>query len=116
VRESLLAIFANLDAKPLSPRNSDFPLSGQRRGVWIMAKTTCAISRAEFKGRAKPIKLTMEYDGKTYVQYVSAKEFSTGSMGWNLNDKATFTLEGRDVSCQIGLNVTVIGSKELPAV
>lgn len=76
--------------------------------------TTCAITRAEFRARAKTIKVTLEYDGKTYVQHVAVKEFESGSLGWSLSDKFTPCLEGRDVKCQIGLNITAIGSKELP--
>ena len=79
--------------------------------------TECTITRQEFTQRAKPIKITLEYpDGRSYQQYVSVKEFESGSLGWSLSDKATFTLEGRDVKCQVGLNITAIGSKALPKV
>ena len=77
-------------------------------------KTPCAISRDEFRARAKPGKVTVEYDGKSYSYPLEVKEFSTGSFGWQLSDKATLTLDGRDVKCQLGLNLTAIGSKELP--
>lgn len=77
-------------------------------------KTKCAISRQEFRTKAKPGKVTLELDGKVFVFPLEVKEFSTGSFGWQLSDKATPCLDGRDVKCQIGLNVTAIGSKELP--
>ena len=77
-------------------------------------KTECKISRKEFAERAKQAKLTLEYDGKTYTFAMDPMEYKTGSLGWNLSDKATFTLDGRDVKVQIGLNVTAIASKDLP--
>jgi hypothetical protein len=42
------------------------------------------------------------------------KEFSTGSLGWYLNGKTTVEVGGTPVSVQIGLNLTIVGSKELP--
>ena len=42
------------------------------------------------------------------------KEFSTGSLGWYLNSKATVEIDGVRVSVQIGLNLTIVGSKDLP--
>lgn len=76
--------------------------------------TVCTISRSEFAAKAKPIKLTLECDGKVYTQYVQVHEFTSGSLGWSLSDKFTPCLDGRDVKCQVGLNITAIGSKELP--
>ncbi|HKB39774.1 MAG TPA: hypothetical protein VKD72_25280, partial [Gemmataceae bacterium] len=43
------------------------------------------------------------------------KEFSTGSLGWYLNGKTVVEINGVRVPVQIGLNLTIIGSKELPA-
>ena len=42
------------------------------------------------------------------------KEFSTGSFGWYLNGKTTIEINGKQVSVQIGMNLTVVGSKDLP--
>jgi len=75
-----------------------------------MAKTACPITRDEFKQHAKPIKIMI---GDTpYVAEV--KEFSTGSLGWNINGKTAIEINGKMVSVQIGFNLTVVGSKELP--
>jgi hypothetical protein len=41
------------------------------------------------------------------------KEFSTGSLGWYLNGKTMVEVDGLPVAVQIGLNLTVVGSKEL---
>jgi hypothetical protein len=73
-------------------------------------KTNCPISRAEFRTQAKPVTVTIA--GVPLVAEV--KEFSTGSLGWYLNGKTTVEVNGTPVSVQIGLNLTIVGSKELP--
>ena len=74
-------------------------------------KTTCAISRAQFRTHAKPIKIAI---GEQPGIDAEVKEFSTGSLGWYLNGKTTIDVGGTRVSVQIGMNLTVVGSKELP--
>ncbi len=73
-------------------------------------KTTCPITRAQFRAKAKPIKVVIE--GKE--QEAEVKEFSTGSLGWYLNSKISLQIDGVSVPVQIGLNLTIVGSKELP--
>jgi hypothetical protein len=73
-------------------------------------KTSCPISRAEFAANAKPV--TVQIGDKTYTAV--PKEFSTGSLGWNINDKVTIDIGGKPVTVQIGMNLTVVGSKDLP--
>ena len=73
-------------------------------------KTTCPISRADFRGHAKPVAVTI--DGKPFNAAV--KEFSTGSLGWYLNGKADIEINGVPVQVQIGMNLTIVGSKDLP--
>jgi hypothetical protein len=73
-------------------------------------KSSCPITRAEFRAKAKP--LTVTINGKEYHAVV--KEFSTGSLGWNVNDKVTIEIDGKPVTVQIGMNLTIVGSKELP--
>jgi len=75
-----------------------------------MAKTTCPITRSEFRAKAKPVNVTIND-----VPFPAAvKEFSTGSLGWNVNAKTTIDIDGKPVSVQIGLNLTIVGSKDLP--
>jgi len=38
--------------------------------------------------------------------------FSTGSFGWYYNGKTTVMVDGKPLSVQVGLNLTVVGSKE----
>lgn len=73
-------------------------------------KTECPISREDFAENAKSIKVVI--DGNSFD--VDTKEFSTGSLGWFLNGKTKVDVGGVKVACQIGLNLTIIGSKELP--
>ena len=73
-------------------------------------KTTCPISRADFRHNAKAVTVTI---GNVPLQ-ADVKEFSTGSLGWYLNGKTTIDVGGTLVSVQIGMNLTIVGSKELP--
>lgn len=74
-------------------------------------KTNCPISRADFRAKAKP--LLIEINGQKLQAEV--KEFSTGSLGWYLNNKVMVEIDGVHVSVQVGLNLTIVGSKELPS-
>jgi hypothetical protein len=77
-----------------------------------MAKRTdCPITRAKFRSSAKPIRVKI---GSLEVD-VEPKEFSTGSLGWCLSAKTTLEVDGVRVPVQVGLNVTIVGSKDLPA-
>ena len=40
------------------------------------------------------------------------REFSTGSFGWYINGKVNIQVDGKPVAVQVGLNLTVVGSKE----
>jgi hypothetical protein len=72
-------------------------------------KTTCPITRAQFRS-AKPVTITI---GGQQME-AEVKEFSTGSLGWYLNTKITLEVDGVRVPVQVGLNLTIVGSKELP--
>jgi hypothetical protein len=73
-------------------------------------KTTCPINRAQFRAGAKAVPIVIA--GATML--ADPKEFSTGSLGWYLNGKAVIEVDGAPVSVQIGMNLTIVGSKELP--
>jgi hypothetical protein len=76
----------------------------------MAAKTTCPVSRGEFTEKAKPLEVVI--DGNKMI--AAPREFSTGSLGWNISNKTTLMIGDKPVTVQIGLNVTVVGSKELP--
>ncbi len=73
-------------------------------------KTNCPVSRSDFRANAKAVTVTIG-DQRLVAE---VKEFSTGSLGWYLNGKTTIDVGGTPVSVQIGLNLTIVGSKELP--
>src|SRR5438876_9339437 len=72
-------------------------------------KSICPITRSQFRDRAKPVTITIN----DVPMVVPTKEFSTGSFGWYLNGKTVLEIDGKSVQVQLGLNLTVIGSKEL---
>ncbi|MFO0578021.1 MAG: hypothetical protein U1A78_28760 [Polyangia bacterium] len=73
-----------------------------------MAKTTCPVTRTQFKETAEPLKVVI--NGQELI--AEPKEFSTGSFGWFLNGKVLVPVGGKNVSVQVGMNLTVVGSKE----
>ena len=75
-----------------------------------MAKTNCSITRPEFHEHAHAVEINI--GGTTMLADV--KEFSTGSLGWYLNGKTILKIGDKPVTVQIGLNMTIVGSKELP--
>jgi hypothetical protein len=73
-----------------------------------MAKSPCPISKTQFLEKAEPVKLVI---GTTEL-VADKREFSTGSFGWYYNGKINVTVDGKPLSVQVGLNLTVVGSKE----
>jgi hypothetical protein len=73
-------------------------------------KTTCPVSREDFREKAEPLAVTI--NGQPLEAAV--KEFATGSLGWNINGKITVEIGGVRVPVQIGANLIIVGSKELP--
>jgi hypothetical protein len=74
-----------------------------------MAKTTCNITRAQVQDNARPVFIQIGDDKLE----ADVKEFSTGSLGWYLNGKTKIDVGGVKVPVQIGLSLTIVGSKEL---
>ncbi|HEX6813896.1 MAG TPA: hypothetical protein VF384_19900 [Planctomycetota bacterium] len=75
-----------------------------------MAKSSCPLSQEQFLTKAEPMKVSIH--GQDMLAEV--KSFSTGSFGWYLNGKTTVMVDGKAVSVQIGMNLTIVGSKEAP--
>jgi hypothetical protein len=66
------------------------------------------VSLTQFQEKAEPLKVVI--NGQEMLAEVKA--FSTGSFGWYINGKTTVTVDGKLLSVQIGMNLTVVGSKE----
>ena len=73
-------------------------------------KSSCPITRPEFREHAKALIVKI---GEREYKAVP-KEFSTGSLGWYLNNKVTVKVGDKTVTVQVGMNMTIVGSKELP--
>jgi hypothetical protein len=73
-------------------------------------KTVCPISRADFLAKAETLKI----DLNGFPLTAAPREFSTGSFGWYVNAKAPIVIDGMTVQVQVGMNLTVVGSKDLP--
>jgi len=73
-----------------------------------MAKNPCPVSRPQFLEKAEAVKVTINGQEMT----ADKREFSTGSFGWYINGKVNIIVDGKPVPVQIGLNLTVVGSKE----
>jgi hypothetical protein len=71
-------------------------------------KTSCPVTLAQFMEKAEPLKVTI--NGQDMLAEV--KQFSTGSFGWYMNGKTVVSVDGKAISVQIGMNMTVVGSKE----
>jgi hypothetical protein len=84
-----------------------------------MAKRECNVTRDEFAKGARVLVADLRPHGDQERQasvMLTPKQFSTGSLGWYGNTKVSVLLDGKLVDCQVGFQVTLIGSKELPAV
>ncbi len=73
-------------------------------------KTECPITRKQFADGAKPVLVSIN----DRPSLASPREFSTGSLGWFINEKTVISVGGEMVSVQAQVTLTVIGSKELP--
>jgi hypothetical protein len=81
-------------------------LSGQMRAM--PPKTSCPVTLSQFIEKAEPLRVTI--NGQDMIAEV--KQFSTGSFGWYMNGKTVVMIDGKAVSVQIGMNLTVVGSKD----
>lgn len=87
-------------------------------------KTECPVSRDQFSEKAKPMLITITGGNipegesiKLVANVIRNKKtgevgFSTGSLGWNANDKIIVSIDGVPTKVQAGLTFTVIGSKD----
>ena len=76
----------------------------------MAGKTVCPVTRKEFIEKAKPVEVVI--DGNKMIG--APREFATGSLGWNISSKMTLMVGDKPVTVQVGLNLTLVGSKELP--
>ena len=75
-------------------------------------KTTCPVSRQAFRDNGAAASPVVTIAGQGVV--ATPREFSTGSVGYYANGKVQLMIGGVPTMCQVGVTITVIGSKELP--
>lgn len=75
----------------------------------MAVKTVCPITRTEFDEAAQPLSVNI---GGHHFQ-ATPMVFSSNSFGFHANGKLSLSIGGKPVLCQVGLNITVVGSKEL---
>jgi hypothetical protein len=68
----------------------------------------CPVSKSVFVEHAAPIAVRIGDQSLIAVP----KEFSTGSLGWYGQGKIVMDINGVAVQVQVGVNLTVVGSKE----
>jgi hypothetical protein len=73
-------------------------------------RPACPLSRSQFLAAAEPLSVTVAGTALVAVP----KEFSTGSLGWYAGGKVTVQVGGVPVTVQVGLNLTAVGSRDLP--
>lgn len=95
---------------PKAPKKVAEEAKGEKPTKKHDKKTVCPITRKQFKELAKNLPLTIA--GIPHIAEV--KEFGTGSFGWYMNDKVFIPIGDKEVKVQIGMNLTVVGSKDLP--
>ncbi len=82
------------------------------------AAPKCPVSRAQLRTKG-PASLTVKFfaaDGTEVGGGVALrKSFESGSEGYYFGDKITVPVDGSPIRFQCGVNITAVGSKELPA-
>src|SRR5579863_4560890 len=75
-------------------------------------KTVCPLTRREFLTNADPLGVRIGAEGAW--THANPKLFGTGSVGYCLTGKVMVDVGDCSVAVQVGLNITCIGSKDLP--
>jgi hypothetical protein len=71
----------------------------------------CTITREHFRANARKTDLTAVTD---IVKQLSPRAIVAGnSLGWYAGGKATVCVDGKVCDVQVGMNVTIIGSKDV---
>lgn len=75
-----------------------------------MRAKVCPVTRQEFREKAVAIPCKI---GPSEL-LLEVKEFSTGSFGFWAGQKIVVEIGEKRVICQLGMNLTVVGSKDAP--
>jgi hypothetical protein len=64
--------------------------------------------KESFRKSARPFVASLGEHGEVTC---TPKEFKTGSLGWYGNGKVTIDIDGTPVKVQVGVTLTIVGSK-----
>lgn len=89
--------------------------SPREDAVGPVRKRKCPIKRSDFEA-VNPFELQVPTPGRDgFVSVVAMpREYSTGSLGWHHSGKIVVLVNGIPTTCQMSVQITVVGSKELP--
>lgn len=76
----------------------------------VHKKTECPVTRTQFKEKAPRLQVNVS----GHVLTLDPREFATNSLGWFASEKMEVVIDGVPCKVQVGVNITVVGSKELP--
>lgn len=85
------------------------PIRNRRRAMTTKTKKPCPVSRDQFNQHAAPMKVVV---GNQAVGIAEPRQFSSGSMGWYYGGKMQVEIDGVLCTVQVGVNLTLVGSKE----
>jgi hypothetical protein len=71
-------------------------------------RTPCPITREHFMGAAVALSVTLPQGD----MLATPRSFSTGSFGWYAGGKQQVKVDGKWVTVQVGITMTVVGSKD----
>lgn len=98
---ALAAFVASQAAQLAAQQIASLPRGGR-------PKTPCTITREEFLADAEALEIVL--DGNTLT--AEPKEFTSGGFGWYIGGRMGMPVGGRTITCQVGINVSVVNSKE----
>ena len=73
----------------------------------------CGITRQEFENEAEDIEIWLDGDGVSIT--ARPRFYPSGSLGWFAGGRARVQVGGRTVVVQVTMNLTIVGSKQLPS-
>jgi hypothetical protein len=79
----------------------------------VTKKTKAPVTAEQFLAKAAALTVSIGGSGMPSDPNLmgAPRQFSTGSLGWNMNGKVTVMVDGKPVTVQCSINLTVVGSK-----
>lgn len=81
-----------------------------------MPKAVCPVTRGEFLEKAERLVVKIGDDEMKLTPKQFAASDKGSSLGWGYQGSVSVQVNGKWVDAQVGLNITIKGSKELPPI